>query len=346
MKKRVLVVCPGRGSYDRSCLGQLHRRSAAATEVIAACDRWRAAAGTPTITELDSAERYRPTVHMAGEHASLLTFACSLADLADLDRDRFDVVGVVGNSMGWYTTLAAAGALSLEDAIQLVDTMGSYQTGNVIGGQVLYPLTDSDWRPDSTLRDRVEGALLATRDAGHQAWWSIDLGGFAVLAGDTEGVRHLLSILPPDERSGRTFPVQLPMHSAFHTPLMAASSARARHELSLNWRAPTVPMIDGRGFVFRPRWAAGLPDYTLVTQVVERFDFAMAIKTALHHCAPDVVVTLGPGNALGGNVARVLLWDHWRGLTRRQDFVDRQDGDEPMLLSFGIDAQRSVLVKP
>ena len=71
---------------------------------------------------------------MAGENASLLTFACSLADAAELDRSRYEIVGVVGNSMGFYTALVLSGALSLQDGIELVETMAHYQTKNVQAG--------------------------------------------------------------------------------------------------------------------------------------------------------------------------------------------------------------------
>ena len=179
-RKRALVVCPGRGSYDRKGLGQLRERSSGAQAIVDACDAWRQACGTPTVTELDSAERYQTTKHVAGEHASILTFACSMADFAEIDRDRYDVVGVMGNSMGFYTALGASGALSLNDTIRLVDTMGSYQSGNVIGGQVLTPYVPRTGPPDSQREQAVNEVLGSLRARGITAEWSIRLGGFAV----------------------------------------------------------------------------------------------------------------------------------------------------------------------
>ena len=79
-------------------------------------------------------------------------------------------------------------------------------------------------------------------------------------------MQHLLATLPKEERGARTFPVRLPLHSAFHTPVMAETSARALSELDdLPFGAPVVPLIDGRGVVFRPRWAspAEMRDYSI-----------------------------------------------------------------------------------
>lgn len=344
MSIRTLLVCPGRGSYDRGQLGYLSDRSPAAREAIAACDDHRRAQGRRPVSELDAADRYRAAWHVAGENASLLTAACSLADRAELSAEH-RVVGVVGNSMGFYTALALAGALSRADAIRLIDTMGAYQAGHVIGGQLLYPLTDPDWQPDPARRQAVDEALRAAREAGHVAAWSIDLGSHAVLGADDDGVRVLQRALPPEERGSRTFPVRLPLHSAFHTPLMQDTSTRARRDLAdLGFRPPEVPLIDGRGVVFRPRWAApeALRDYTLGHQVVRPFDFRTALRTALRHCGPERVVLLGPGNALGAPTATVLVQEDWQGAGTREAFRQRQ-GDDPILLSFGLPEQRERL---
>lgn len=343
--KRALVVCPGRGSYDRTSLRSLQDRSPAARAVVAAADEVRTAAGRPPITALDALP-WRTADHVAGEHASLLTATCSLADLADLDRDRYEVVGLCGNSMGWYTALGAADGLPMHDAMHLIETMGAWQAGNVRGGQLLYPVADDDWRPDPARLAAIEAAIASARAAGHGAWWSIRLGGHAVLGADDAGLKHLLAHLPKIEGGPRTFPLQLPLHSAFHTPLLAATRDRAIAELSdLDWRPPAIPLTDGRGYTFRPFSAdpLALCAYTLDHQVVETFDLEASVTSALAHCAPDVVIALGPGNPLGGPLARIIVQSGYFALRSRSAFEARQATD-PVLLSFGLGPQRAQLV--
>ncbi len=343
--KRALIVCPGRGSYDRASLGQLQDRSATASDIIARCDAHREAHHRVPITALDADESFRASRHVAGGNASLLTFCCSLADLADL-RSEYKIVGVTGNSMGFYTAMAASGALPLADAISLVDTMGAYQVDNVIGGQILYPVTDAAWKTDPTLTAAVEAAIQGAKAAGHHAYWSIRLGGHAVLGADRNGVKFLLECLPPQKRGTREFPVQLPLHSAFHTPLMSETSHRARHELySLGFSAPQVPLIDGRGAVWR-KWAdpGALFAYTLGHQITQPFDFTTAVRSALRHSGAEVVIALGPGNSLGGPLARILVDEGWGGIRSRADLDARQQSEKPLLLSFGVTLQRGVLV--
>lgn len=330
---RVFLLFPGRGSYQRDLLGSLQGPSS----TLDTLDAFRAGLGRPTLRELDAAERFSARLHVAGEHASILTFGAGLADVEVLDRSKADLVCVGGNSMGWYTALHAAGVLDLHSAAELVETMGSWQAGNVQGGQILYPTTDGDWRPDAELAGRVREAL--ERDGVHL---SIRLGGTAVLAGPTEAVRGLLADMPKVERGGRTFPMQLPLHSAFHTPVMAATSERAMDEIALPFRRPTVPLIDGRGQVFRT-WAdpEDIEEWTLGEQVTDTFDLTACVRTALGDYAPDAVLLPGPGESLGGPVAQILIELGWRGLRDRRDFLEAQTSDHPVVLSMARPDQRA-----
>lgn len=348
-RERVVVVCPGRGSYDRSSLGSLKGRGAAARDIIAACDSYRRTVSRPPVSEIDADATFRPARHIAGEHASLLTFACSLADLTELSRERYEIVGVLGNSMGFYTALAASGALSLQDAVRLVETMGGYQENNVIGGQVIYPLVREDWSDDPALHSAVEEALASAVARGAVAEWSIRLGSFAVLGADEPGIAHLLSSLPPQTRGERTYPLRLPLHSAFHTSLLTETALRAQRDLlsegGIVFRAPEIPLVDGRGVLYRPISAepSEIADYTLGHQVYRPYDFATSLLSAVRRCAPDRIVLLGPGNPLGGPSARTLVADGWRGIRTRAD-LDAQSREDPRLLSFGVAMQRRLLV--
>ena len=331
---RALIVCPGRGSYGRAQLGGLPGND----PILAALDRFRAQLGRPTISALERAPAYAPELHVAGEHASLLTFACTAVDLAAIDDDKVEIVGVTGNSMGFYTALHAAGALDLLDAARLVETLGHYQAGNVIGGQLLYLLVDDDWRSSPAGADAVAAAL--DHPGVHV---SIRLGGTIVLGADADGLAHARRVLPPIERGGLRYPALLPLHSAFHTPLMAATAERARGELAdLPIRSPAITLIGGDGAVHRP-WAnpAALWAYTLGPQIVQPFDFARAIATALGELGPDVIVLPGPGDALGSAIAQILIAGRWRGLGDRAGFVAMQASDRPILLAMQRPEQRA-----
>jgi len=349
--KRVAVVCPGRGTYGRPELGILTdpRRGASAVrdEFVKRADRWRAAIGRKSVSELDAADRFG-SEHLKGENAAALIFTSGAVDFASL-ADDLDVVCVCGNSMGWYTALHVSGAFSFDDGLRLSDTMGGFQASEgVIGGQVIVPVVDEDWRPDPVLAESVDGAVEQVNRDGHQAWTSIRLGGYRVLAGDLDGVRLLLQSLPRQQVGEREYPFQLLGHSAFHTPLMAGTSRRAHESLSdLPWRAPSVNLIDGRGHVFRPYTARGeeLRDYTFSHQVTRQYDFTTSLRVALREFAPDALVLLGPGETLGGAIGQILVEEGWSGIRSKADFIARQKGEDPILYAMGRPDQRVAIAR-
>ncbi len=336
--RRALIVCPGRGSYGRDSLGSLAGLSSLALDTF---DAYRQRLGRPAVRALDAAGVYQARSHVAGENASILTAGASLADLEQLDASRVRPVCVVGNSMGWYTALGVAGALSLADTARLVETLGQYQANNVIGGQILYPLVGEDWRPDPTREDAVQRALASTADL----FWSIHLGGQAVLGGTDAALDQAMARLPPVSLGTTAFPMRLPYHSAFHTPLMAATSSRAQADLAdLSFRAPRLPLVDGAGRIWRPRLGdpQGIRDYTLGEQVVDAFDLGLAIRVALREYAPEIIVLPGPGSNLGGAIAQALIAEGWSGLHRREDFLERQAND-PVLIAMRRPEQRALV---
>lgn len=343
MKKRIVVVCPGRGSYTKETLGYLRQNGGHVAEFLRDIDERRARLGEPTITELDSAEVFKPALHTKGEHASSLIYACSYADFMAINRESFEIVAVTGNSMGWYLALAYGGSLDWASGFEVVNTMGSMMKSEIIGGQVIYPVSDEDWRMSRRLRDRVDDCVRSINERqGCELYVSIELGGYIVLGGNRTGVAAALKELPPIEN----YPFQLINHAAFHTPLLAETSRRAFEVLPRSlFRAPEIPLIDGRGAVWQPYSTdiGELYDYTLGHQVVEPFDFTRAITVALKEFAPDHLVLLGPGASLGGSIGQIMIAEDWHGLRSKADFSRVQAGERPLLLAMGRPDQRPLI---
>lgn len=337
---RVVVLCPGRGSYTASDLGYLRRPAPPAArerllEVVHRVDDARIRRGDPGIREMDDAERFSSRF-LLGENASPLTFACTAFDFLRLDRDRARVVAVGGNSLGWYSALFCGGVFGLEETFRLVETMGGMARDGIVGGQIVYPVVGDDWRRDADRERAVAEALAAAADAGHAAGHSIRFGGYEVLWGDDAGVELLMERLPSLQAGSRSYPFRLHGHSAFHSPLMEGFSHRGREALQDEvWMEPEVPLVDGRGAQWRPLttdpWE--LFDYTLGHQVVRTFDFGATVRVALREYAPDAIVLLGPGDSLGGAVAQVVIEERWQGIDDRESFLARQ-ADDPFLLSM------------
>jgi [acyl-carrier-protein] S-malonyltransferase len=340
MKEKLLVICPGRGTYNATELGYLKRHHAARGDLVARLDAYRASQGQLTISELDNAEKFSPSLHMSGDNASLLIYACAMADFAAIDRDRFDIVAVTGNSMGWYLALACAGIVDFDGGARLVNNMGGLMHEKGQGGQVVWSMSDADWRIDPGKAAEVETILdeAAARDdvAVHV---SIRLGAMIVFAADDAGVAWLMGRLPKDDR----FPMKLNQHAAFHSPLLRGITPEAK---ALNPKSEfsvgVIPAVDGTGFIWSPKAFHGgsIHDYTLYTQICATYDFTRAVQVAAREFCPDRIAVLGPGTTLGAPVAQALIDCGWRGLSGKADFQARQS-DDPVLISMGMADQRA-----
>ena len=346
MKKRAVVVCPGRGTYTKETLGYLKRHGASVSDFLEDIDRRRAAIGEPSITSLDASNSFKPELHTKGEHASALIYACAYADFMAIDRDRYEIVALAGNSMGWYLALALAQSLDSAGSFDLINGMGSMMKDEIIGGQVIYPLCDADWRPSperEAMVWRTVAAIRAQGAAGAEVYTSIRLGGYLVLGANHAGVNDLLKSLPPIEN----YPFQLINHAAFHTPLLRKISDRALANFPEQmFHPPHVPLIDGRGAIWQPHSTdvRNLYHYTLGHQVVEPFDFSAAVTVGLKEFAPDCLILLGPGSSLGGSLGQILIANDWQGLNSKSAFSVRQATD-PFVFAMGRDEQRTKVSK-
>ncbi|WP_171123728.1 MULTISPECIES: ACP S-malonyltransferase [unclassified Ruegeria] len=341
MTRTAVVICPGRGTYNKPELGYLHRHHADRMDMLHRFDDLRAEAGQERVTDLDGAGRFSVSKYSRGDVASPLIYAASLSDALDL-ADDIEVVAVTGNSMGWYIALVVAGALSPENGFRVVNTMGTLMQDHLIGGQLVYPFTDETWKNDPVRKAELlaDVARINAID-GHDLALSIDLGGMLVLAGNEVGLKAFETSQPVVQNQ---FPMRLANHAAFHTPLQAPVAAEGRSRLGVElFSQPTRPLIDGRGKVWWPGATdtQELWDYTLGHQVTEAYDFTRSVQTAAREFAPDLFIVTGPGATLSGAVAQSLVQANWRGMKDKAAFQERQD-TQPVLLAMGREDQRAL----
>ena len=344
-KQRAVVICPGRGTYNKEELGYLSRLHADKEQMIDVIDANRRANNQPSVTELDNMDKYAMRLHTAGENASSLIYACAHGDFADINTDEYEIVAVSGNSMGWYIALAVAQTLDPKNAIELINTMGSMMTSGVIGGQMIYPVMDKNWQLSPTIQQQVQDCLQDVNAIDDcEVYDSIYLGGYLVIGGNEAGLKQLDNRLP---KVDDTYPMRLFNHAAFHTPLLKSISEKAKQTLGEEmFQAPAIPLIDGQGKIWQPYSTStqNLYDYTLGHQVTEPYDFSAAISVALKEFAPDKLIILGPGSTLGGAVGQCLVANNWQHISSKKDFIARQKND-PFVLAMGLAEQRKHVVE-
>lgn len=337
-----VVICPGRGTYNATELGYLAGNFPDA-DLLDAFDAERTGLGQDSLRALDGADRFTRSKHTRGDNASGLIYAATYGDFASIKSD-IEVVAITGNSMGWYSALACAGAVSPEAGFKIANTMGSFMQEAMIGGQLIYPWVDENWEPRPALRQTLLGLIAEINArADHVLSVSIDLGGMLVLAGNEQGLRAFEQVVEPAQER---FPMRLSNHAGFHSALQAPVAERGRAALhAALFGQPDLPMIDGRGHIWWPGASDpnALCDYTLGHQVTETYDFTAAITTAAREFAPDIFIVTGPGTTLGGAIAQSLIQADWQGMQSKNDFKEKQDAG-PLLVSMGMESQRALVI--
>ena len=335
-KKRVIVVCPGRGSYTRETSNYLSGLKSDISNHIISFDKKRESENLTKISELDK-NNFRSKIHMTGENASPLIYACSVKDFMLIDKTKYDIVAICGNSMGWYIALALGSAITFDKGYDLIQTMGTLTQNHGSGGQIIYPIINDEWQIDIEKKE-----LVLKEIENSNSFISIYLGGYIVIGGDQNSLDRLLKKLPRNDK----YPFQIPFHSAFHTSLLSGVVPTAQSSFNRNiFNRPSIPLVDGRGNIWSP-WSTNkseLYNYTLGYQIIKPYNFSASIEVALKEFCPDNIILLGPGNTLGGPVAQVLIDQNWNDLKAKSEFVQNQ-AENPFVLSMGIDEQREIVI--
>ena len=291
----IAFLFPGQGSQSVGMGRGLATSSPAAASVFAAAD----AALGESISELawdGPAERLDRT-----ENAQPALVAASIAILEAL-RERWAAAGLTaptpafaaGHSMGQYSALVAAGALSLEDGVRLVRRRGELMQASGQGRDgAMAALIGLD---DARLPELVAGAevhgtfVVANRNAPGQV----------VVSGERAAIEAGAALA---KELGAKRAIVLPVSVAAHSPLMAEAAEAMRDTLaSVLFHDPTVPLLanaDGRAITT----AEGCRR-ELVEHLTAGVDWVGAVQRMVR-AGVTTFVEIGPGKVLTGLTKRI-----------------------------------------
>jgi [acyl-carrier-protein] S-malonyltransferase len=283
---------PGQGSQKVGSGADLYEASPAARHVFQRAD---AALGFP-LSELcfrGPEDTLRQTVN-AQPAIMAVSLAClEAAREASLLNDQ--PAFVAGHSLGEYTALVAAGALSLEDGLRLVRERGRLM--QVAGEE----------RPGTMAAilglDEERTAALC-RETGAQVC-NLNAPGQIVIGGTLAAVQAALD-LARQRGARRTIPLNV--SGAFHTDLMApAVEGMSRALAGVALRDPQIPVLANGSA--RPLTVASEVREELLYQL----DHAVQWQRSIEYMAAagvDSFIELGPGQVLTGLVGRIVSGAH------------------------------------
>jgi len=288
-------VCPGQGSQTVGMGRAVAEDSPAAAAVFANADE-ALGESISDLTWEGPSERLDRT-----ENAQPAILATSIAILAAL-RERWSAEGlaepvpafIAGHSMGQYTALVAAGALSLDDGVRLVRERGRLMQASGQGRDgAMAALIGLD---DTRLPELVEGAsahgvfVVANRNAPGQV----------VVSGDRPAIEAGAELA---KALGAKRAIVLPVSVAAHSPLMAEAADGMRAAVAgIAFSDPAVPLLANRDA--RPIETAEACRTELVEHLPAGVDWIRIVER-MTAAGVTTFVEIGPGRVLSGLIKRI-----------------------------------------
>ncbi len=229
------------------------------------------------------------------ENAQPAILAASVATYRVLQaRTGMTPVAVAGHSLGEWSALVAAGALTLADAVRSVRERGRLMQSAVpVGEGAMAALLGIDAEAASALcADAAQGDVLTPAN--------LNGGGQVVIAGQTAAVDRAVALAGQRRIRAQRLAVSAP----FHCPLMAPAAAGLRAVLAgVRFHDPVMPVVssvDGE-----PRTSSADLGALLVEQVTAPVRWEAAARR-LADWHPTLALEVGPGRALTGLMKRIL----------------------------------------
>lgn len=201
---------------------------------------------------------------------------------------------VAGHSLGEYSALVAAGAMSLADAVRAVRARGTFMQEAVPAGvgAMSAVLGLAPEKVAELCREAAQGEIVSCANFNEPSQ--------TVIAGHAAAVERAGVLL---KAAGAKRVLPLPVSAPFHCELMSPVVPRLDAVLSnVTFKAPTVPVVTNVEATPNadPTKVKGL----LLRQVTGSVRWIECVQ-ALEQAGVTKVVELGPGKVLSGLVKRI-----------------------------------------
>lgn len=226
------------------------------------------------------------------EHAQPALFALSVALWSELESRIAQPAASAGHSLGEYSALAGAGAVSFDDALRLVSIRGSAMARAAdLEPSGMAALIGADG-------ETAEKIAAARRDSGGRMWVAnINAPGQIVVAGGSADIDW---IVEHSRDHGVRRAVPLKVAGAFHSPFMAPAAQELTTALGeTRFSAPHYPVWANA--TARP-YASEISE-TLAAQLTGTVRFAETLA-GVAASGIDRFVHVGPGDVTAGLARR------------------------------------------
>ncbi|MCA1816851.1 MAG: ACP S-malonyltransferase [Acidobacteria bacterium] len=220
----------------------------------------------------------------------------SVAALRALEAEGFAAPSfVAGHSLGEYSALVAAGALSLADAVRTVRARGRYMQEAVpVGAGAMAAILGADAKTvDGACAEAAQGQVCSPANLNSPKQ--------IVIAGDAAAVDRALDLL---KSRGVRKAVKLNVSAPFHCALMLPAQERLARDLEQvefkDLRVPLVTNVDARLIN-----AGDEARDSLVRQVSSPVRWGESMELLTKERGVTTFVEVGPGKVLAGLLRQI-----------------------------------------
>ena len=283
----VAYIFPGQGSQAPGMGRELAEKYAAAREVFEEADE-ALGFGLSKLCFEGPAEELQLTENTQPAILATSVAALRAAESEGLPRPDF----VAGHSLGEYSALVAAGALSLRDAVTVVRKRGRYMQEAVpVGAGAMAAVLGAD----------IETVEAVCKEAAHEgeicSAANINSPGQIVIAGSAAAVERALPLL---KERGAKRAIPLKVSAPFHCALMLPAQERLAADLDeIEFKDLSVPLVTNvDAAVIRTGAEARA---SLVRQVSSPVRWRESLELLARE-GVGLFVEVGPGKVLSGLV--------------------------------------------
>ncbi len=219
--------------------------------------------------------------------------------LAELLRNKnMTIERVLGHSVGEYAALAAAGALTFEEAVRAVHFRGKYMQEAVPAGKgTMYAILKQD---AAIIREACLGASTEQEEVSPA---NFNEPSQIVISGDKNACQRAIRLM--EEKTGeRVKAIELQVSAPFHCALMKPAELKLRSVLDgIRFQAPTtayVANVDAQEYA--PGTAPEILKENLLKQVCGSVLWTQSIQGLPNE---TVIIECGPGKVLAGLIKKI-----------------------------------------
>lgn len=207
---------------------------------------------------------------------------------------RNGIAMTAGHSLGEYTALCFAGALSYEDAVRLVAKRGELMqtAGQQNPGTMAAIIGMDDSALDALLEEAGASGIVQAAN--------FNSPGQIVISGDIDAVRKAVELAPS---KGARMAKELVVSGAFHSPLMKPAEKELSETLdTISIRDAEIPVC--MNVVARPVTSASEIRTNLISQLTSSVLWSQSVQ-AMVDAGVTEFVEVGPQKVLQGLIKRI-----------------------------------------